>query len=196
MKIYLVRLKNTNVRWFDNEQDLTNFFINAPQRLDSYQVTILNAEVDTEMTGDKLFDVIQEQSNLDRKLNVVLGNEYADKVEKLIQLYEQFCKRNPWDKIKMTSNAQKVYEKLTTTPPEEKQFSKLMSSSCQRYLLYSVSDSVEWYEAMLDVYPKIKSLAETCEIEYVDPVTRGTSWRGGRTPVKMVKNFEKAKKIK
>jgi hypothetical protein len=180
MKIYLVRLKNTNVRWFDNDSDLTNFFINAPERLDSYQVTILNAEVDTKITGDKLFDAIQ----------------YVDKVEKLIQLYEQFCKRTPWDKTKMTTNAQKVYEKLTTTTPEEKQFYKLMSSSCQRYLLYSVSDSVEWYEAMLDVYPKIKGLAETCEIEYVDPVTRGTSWRGGRTPVKMVKNFEKAKKIK
>ena len=194
MKIYLVRLKKTNVRWFDNEQDLTNFFINATERLDSYQVTILNAEVESEWIGDKLFDAVKEQSELDRKLNVAIGDEYSDKVQKLIQLYEQFCKRAPWDKTKMTTNALKIYEKLTTTPTEEKQFSKLMSSSCQRYLLYSVSDSVEWYKAMLDVYPKIKGLGETCEIEYVDPVTRGTSWRGGRTPIKMIKNFEKAKK--
>lgn len=197
MKIYLVKKKKTNVRWFDNEQDLTNFFINAPERLDSYQVTILNAEVESEMSGDKLYDAIKEQSNLDRKLTVALGDEYAQKVQNLISKYEQYCRKTPWDKTKMTIEASKVYEKLTTTTPEEKQFSKVIKS-CLEYLLYSVgsqfTDSSEWYVSLLDVYPKIESLGETCRIEHVDPLTRGTSWGGGRVPKHLVKSFDKAKK--
>ena len=50
---------------------------------------------------------------------------------------------------------------------------------------------------LIDVNPKLatKPLSETCRTEYVDPVTRGTSWQGGRTSNNLVKSFEKAKKI-
>jgi hypothetical protein len=92
----------------------------------------------------------------------------------------------------MTINATKVYEKLIATSTEEKKFKKI-SASDLRYLLYCVSDSVEWYKALLDVYPQIRGLSKTRDIEYIDPITRATSWRGERTPVNMIKNFEKAK---
>jgi len=192
MKIYLVKRKKTNVRWFDSETELTEFLINAPENISEYQVTILSAEVESEWTADKLFDAIKEQSELDRKLTVTLGDEYASKVEKMILMFEKLCKKQPWDNSKMSLNALKVYEKLTTTPTEENKFKKISASNL-RYLLYCVSDSVEWYTALLDVYPQIKGLAETRDIEYIDPVTRGTYMRGERTPVKMIKNFEKAK---
>lgn len=195
MKFYLVRRNKKNIRWFDNDSDLIEFFINVPESINSYQVTILSAEVESEWSGDKLFDAIKEQSELDRKLTIALGDEYSIKVQRLIEMYKNLCNKTPWDKTKMTIEALKVYEKLITTEPEEIKFQKVVKS-CQRYLLYSVSDSVEWYSAILDVYPKIKSLDETCGVEYVDPVTRGTSWIGGRTPLKMVKNFEKAKNNK
>jgi hypothetical protein len=200
MKIYLVKRKKTNFRWFDNETDLTNFFINAPESLDSYQVTILNAEVDSEMTGDKLFNAIKEQSVLDTKLNVVLGDDYAQKVQNFIKAFEQWCPKTPWDKTKMTTDGLKVYEKLTTVPAEEKQFSKAFTS-CSEYLVYTIGsgyvDTSEWFKILIDIYPKIltKGLAETCQIEYVDPVTRGTRYTGQRTPTTTVKSFEKAKKL-
>lgn len=200
MKIYLVRRKKTNVRWFDNEQDLTNFFINAPERLDSYQVTVLTAEVDSDWTADKLFAAIKEQSELDRKLTVALGDDYAIKVQNFIEVYKQKCPKTPWDNTKMTSEATKVYEKLTTVSPEEKQFTKVLSS-CYDYLVYTIGsrwvDSSDWFKALIEVYPKLATaaLAETCRTEYVDPVTRGTSWSGGRTPKTVTQGLEKAKKI-
>lgn len=193
MKIYLVKRKNTNVRWFDNETDLTEFLINAPENISDYQVSTINAEVESEMNGSEIFNSLKEQNELDRKLTVALGDEYASKVQKMISLFEQLCKKQPWDKT-MTLNALKVYEKLTTTSTEEKKFKKISAPNL-RYLLYCVSDSVEWYKALLDVYPQIKGLAETRDIEYIDPITRGTSWRGERTPVNMIKNFEKAKAL-
>lgn len=200
MKIYLVRRKKTNVRWFDNEQDLNTFLINAPERLDSYQVTILSAEVESDWTGDKLFDAIKEQSELDRKLTVALGDEYALKVQKFIKLYQEKCPKAPWDKTKMTLEAAKVYQKLNTTEIEEKQFSKVINS-CLEYLVYTVGsrwvDSSDYLKALIEVYPKLATteLKETCRVEYVDPVTMGTSWSGGRTPNKLIKSFQKAKKL-
>lgn len=201
MKIYLVKRKKTNVRWFDNETDLTNFLINAPESLDSYQVTILNAEIDAEMTGDKLYDSIIEQSNLDRKLNMALGDEYAQKVQNFIQAFEKWAPKTPWDSTKLTPDGMKVYEKLTTVPAEEKQFMKVFSQ-CYEYLVYTIgskwTDSSEWFKALIEIYPKLATqpLAETCRVEYVDPVTRGTKYNGGRTSKYLLKSFEKAKKSK
>lgn len=200
MKIYLVRRKKTNVRWFDNEQDLTNFFINAPERLDSYQVTVLSAEVDSEWTADKLFDSIKEESKLDRKLTVALGDEYAIKVQNFIKFYEEKCPKAPWDKTKMTLEAAKVYQKLNTVTAEEKQFTKVLTS-CLEYLVYTVGskwvDSSDYLKALIEVYPKLATteLKETCRVEYVDPVTWGTSWSGGRTPNNLIKSLQKAKKL-
>ena len=36
MKIYLVKRKNTNIRWFDNDSDLTQFLINSPENINDY----------------------------------------------------------------------------------------------------------------------------------------------------------------
>lgn len=200
MKIYLVKRKKTNVRWFDNEQDLNDFLINAPERLNSYQVTILNCEVESEWTADKLFDAIKEQSELDRKLTVALGDEYAVKVQKFLEAFEKWAPKLPWDKTKLTFDGRKVYEKLATVPAEEKQFMKAFSKYYD-YLVYTIgskwADSSEWFLALFEIYPKLatEQLAETCRVEYVDPVTGGTSYDGGRTSKYALKSFEKAKKL-
>lgn len=193
MKIYLVRRKKTNIRWFDNEKDLSDFLINAPERVDSYNITTINSSIESEMSGDIVLDLIKKKNKIDSKISISLGDVYATKVNRLIESYEILAKRTPWNPKRMTDSALKVYEKLTTTPPTEKDFKKIGASNL-RYLTYCVSDSVEWYKNLLDVYPLIKKLGETCVTEYVDPVTYGTSWRGHRTPDKMIKNFEIAKK--
>jgi hypothetical protein len=95
MKIYLLKRKKTNVRWYDNQEDLTNFLINSPERLNTYQITILNAELESEFTGDSLLESIKEQSKLDTKISVALGDEFSQKVQNLIETYEKLCNKAP-----------------------------------------------------------------------------------------------------
>jgi hypothetical protein len=192
MKIYLVKRKKTNVRWFDNEHELTNFLINAPESIDSYQIITVDGTIESERTGELVLETIKVQTKLDTKISAALGDEFSQKVNTLIEMYKKLCKKAPWDNTKMSPSANDVYEKLTTTNPIEKDFKKIGSSN-MRYLIYCVSDSVEWFKALLDVFPGIKKLNETCDSEYIDPVTYGTRFSGHRTPINMIKNFEKAK---
>jgi hypothetical protein len=192
MKIYLVKRKRTNVKWFDNQEDLTNFLINAPERIDSYQIITIDGQIESEMAGDLVLTSIKEQTNLDTKLSITLGDEYSQKVNNLIDLYKKLCKKAPWDQTKMSPTAEKVYQKLIATPATEKDFKKISAANLE-YLVYNVSNSVEWFKTLLEVFPKINKLSETCRMEYVDKLTYGTQWLGGRTPKEIVKNFEKAK---
>ena len=195
MKIYLVRIKKRNTRWFDNEYDLTDFLVNSKKKPDNYTVTTADVKIESVADGEQILEAIKKQNITNLKINASLGNGYDSNVHKLIELYRGFSKKTPWDKTRMTLSASEVYNKLITTPHTEKEFKKIGASNL-RYLTYCVSDSVEWFRALLDVYPGIKKLKETCESEYVDPLTRGTLWRGHRTPEKMIKNFEKAKASK
>jgi hypothetical protein len=65
--------------------------------------------------------------------------------------------------------------------------------SNSEYLLYNVSDSVEWYQALLEVYG-FRKLYETCRIEKMS--IRGYyTFEGCRTPERMLTAFENAKEI-
>lgn len=191
MKIYLVKRKNTNIRWFDNDSDLTQFLINSPENINDYNVITIDATPESEMTGDMILNSIKEQNSLDTKLNVVLGDEYSQKVQNFIQMFKELAPKQPWDKDQIRTSAQKVLSELETTNPNKEDFSKVLKKN-SRYILYCVSNTVEWYKMVLSLYG-FKKLAETCESEYIDPVTRGSRWNGHRTPDIMIKNFEKAK---
>lgn len=191
MKIYLVKRKNTNIRWFDNDSDLTQFLINSPENINDYNVITIDATPESEMTGDMILNSIKEQNSLDTKLNVVLGDEYSQKVQNFIQMFKELAPKQPWDKDQIRTSAQKVLSELETTNTNKEDFSKVIKKN-SRYILYCVSNTVEWYKMVLSLYG-FKKLAETCESEYIDPVTRGSRWNGHRTPDIMIKNFEKAK---
>ena len=191
MKIYLVKIKNTNIRWFDNESDLTQFLINAPENIKDYNVITIDAKPESEMTGDLVLNSIKEENLIDTKLNAVLGDEYSQKVQKFIQMFKELAPKQPWDKNQIRTSAQKVLSELETTNPNKEDFSKVIKKN-SRYILYCVSNTVEWYKMVLSLYG-FKKLAETCESEYIDPITRGSRWDGHRTPDIMIKNFEKAK---
>ena len=191
MKIYLVKIKNTNIRWFDNESDLTQFLINTPENIKDYNVITIDAKPESEMTGDLVLNSIKEENLIDTKLNAVLGDEYSQKVQKFIQMFKELAPKQPWDKNQIRTSAQKVLSELETTNPNKEDFSKVIKKN-SRYILYCVSNTVEWYKMVLSLYG-FKKLAETCESEYIDPITRGSRWGGHRTPDIMIKNFEKAK---
>ena len=186
MKIYLVKRKNTNVRWFDNDADLTQFLTNAPERIDEYSITTVDATLESELTGDKILSSITEQIKLDTKINAVLGDDYSTKVQKFIDMFKELAPKR--------LSALKVIDQLETTEPTKDKFSKVVKKNSE-YILYNVSNSVEWYKVVLDVYG-FKKLSETCQTETINSVTKGSLWRGHRTPEIMIKNFEKAKSSK
>ena len=186
MKVYLIKRKQTNIRWFDNDVELTQFLTsekNKGEKISEYSVITVDATTESETTGDNILTQISEQIELDTKLNVVLGDEYAQNVQKFIELFNELATDVPSKKQLLTI--------LNSTPATKAEFSKVVKKH-QRYFLYNVSPTVEWYVAVLNVCT-FKKLTDTCEREYFDPVTRGSRWMGGRTPKNMLENFDKAK---
>ena len=106
-------------------------------------------------------------------------------------MFKELAPKQPWDKNQIRTSAQKVLSELETTNPTKENFSQVIKKN-SRYILYCVSNTVEWYKMVLSLYG-FKKLAETCESEYIDPITRGSRWDGHRTPDIKIKNFEKAK---
>jgi len=193
MKYYLVERKTNPNRWFDNQKDLTEFLINV---IVDEEVNILTIDGDVESVSSKQFlNGIKDEVRREGTLNVVFGDDYSQKVEILISKFKELAKRMPNDKTKLSPNSQKALDKLSICERNKEDFSKLVKS-LKNFLLYNVSDSVEWYSILLDVYP-FRKLDETCLTEVIDKNTFGIKWNGHRTPDKMITNFEKAKlKIK
>jgi hypothetical protein len=191
MKVYLVKLRNTNVRWFDSESELTKFLTDVSENIKDYIVTTIDATPESQMSGDKILKSIKEQIKIDSKINIVLGDDYSAKVQKFIEMFKELAPKSPFDVDKMRLSAVKVLDQLQSTQPTKEQFSKVVKKNSE-YILYNVSNSVEWYKSVLDVYG-FKKLAETCQTETINSVTKGSLWRGHRTPEIMIKNFEKAK---
>jgi len=200
MKVYLVKLRNTNVRWFDSESELTKFLTDVSENIKDYIVTTIDADPESQLSGDEILKSIKEQIKIDSKINIVLGDEYSAKVQKFIEMFQELAPKSPFDLDKMRLSALKVLEQLQTTAPTKQEFTKVVKKN-SKYILYNVSNSVEWYKTVLDVYG-FKKLADTCETETIDKVwaslterglVRGSMWRAHRTPEIMIKNFEKAK---
>lgn len=191
MKVYLVKLRNTNVRWFDSESELAKFLTDVSENIKDYVVTTIDATPESQLSGDEILKSIKEQINIDSKINIVLGDEYSAKVQKFIEMFKELAPKSPFDLDKMRLSALKVLEQLQSTEPTKQEFTKVVKKN-SKYILYNVSNSVEWYKTVLDVCG-FRKLAETCETETIDTVTRGSTWRGHRTPEIMIKNFEKAK---
>ncbi len=191
MKVYLVKLRNTNVRWFDSESELAKFLTDVSENIKDYVVTTIDATPESQLSGDEILKSIKEQINIDSKINIVLGDEYSAKVQKFIEMFKELAPKSSFDLDKMRLSALKVLEQLQSTEPTKQEFTKVVKKN-SKYILYNVSNSVEWYKTVLDVCG-FRKLAETCETETIDTVTRGSTWRGHRTPEIMIKNFEKAK---
>lgn len=191
MKVYLVKLRNTNVRWFDSESELAKFLTDVSENIKDYIVTTIDATPESQLSGDEILKSIKEQIKIDSKINIVLGDEYSAKVQKFIEMFKELAPKSPFDLDKMRLSALKVLEQLQSTEPTKQEFTKVVKKN-SKYILYNVSNSVEWYKTVLDVCG-FRKLAETCETETIDTVTRGSMWRGHRTPEIMIKNFEKAK---
>lgn len=187
MKIYLVEPIG---RFFNTEKELLKF-ITSECSSQKIQVKVVNCAIESETDGDVFFNSATTQIELDTKLNGILGDEYSQSVQKFIQMFKELAPKTPWDSSKIRSSASKVLDQLQITSPTKEDFSKVVKRNSE-YILYNVSDSVEWYKAVLNVY-SFRKLSDTCRTEKINSLTKGSHWDGHRTPEKMIKNFEKAK---
>lgn len=190
MKVYLVKRSGGVDRWFESQQELTNFLINTIGD-EECSITVLEGNSGDETSAKQFLKQLGDEIQRDSTINVVLGDEYSEKVKILISKFQKLAKRSPLNPTKLTPNGEKVLEKLMTTEQTKDEFSKVIKKNSE-FLLYNVSDTIEWYSILLDVYP-FKKLDECCRTEFVSKQTGGVKWNGHRTPDKMITNFEKAK---
>ena len=191
MKIYLVKRKFGTDRWFEKQKDLLKFLIET-NKDEEITITTVDATLESEQSRTQTIEQLQDQIQRDSAINTVLGDEFSEKAQRVITLFEKHATRCTWDQSQFTPRGKVVFDKLTTCPRTKTDFSKVVKSNSE-YLLYNVSDSVEWYQALLEVYG-FRKLYETCRIEKMS--IRGYyTFEGCRTPERMLTAFEKAKEI-
>jgi len=189
MKIYLLRHKKTNARWFDSQSDLANFLIGEGEAASQYTVKAIEAEAEGESDGKSILESILKSSERESAIDA-LTDEYAEKAHALVAMLKELAPKDPRNPGAIRSSAKRAIESLTVCEKTKESFSKAVKKNLE-YLLYSVSSSTKWYSAILEVYP-IKKLSETCRMESVHPLSKGIFESCCRTPEKMVKAFEKA----
>lgn len=189
MKIYLVKRKFGTDRWFEKQKDLLKFLIET-NKDEEITITTVDATLESEQSRTQTIEQLQDQIQRDSAINTILGDEFSEKAQRVITLFEKHATRCTWDQSQFTPRGKVVFDKLTTCPRTKTDFSKVVKSNSE-YLLYNVSDSVEWYQALLEVYG-FRKLYETCRIEKMS--IRGYyTFEGCRTPERMLTAFEKAK---
>jgi hypothetical protein len=191
MKIYLVKRKFGTDRWFEKQKDLLKFLIEN----DNEEITVItvDATLESEQSRTQTIEQIQDQIQRDSAINTVLGDEFSEKAQRVITLFEKHATRCTWDQSQFTPSGKVVFDKLTTCTRTKADFSKVVKSNSE-YLLYNVSDSVDWYKALLEIYG-FRKLYETCRIERLLYNSRYYTFEGCRTPERILTAFEKAKEI-
>lgn len=192
MKIYLAKRSFGPDRWFQSQQDLLKFLIEA-DRSESISVMTIDADPESTLDRNDAIRQLQDQIQRDSAISAVLGDEYADAAARVISLFEELAKRCPWDNG-FTERGRKVHAKLTTCERTKQDFGRIVKLNAE-YLLYNVSDTVEWYSALLDAYG-FRKMGEICRLEQLAQGTRYFRYDGCRTPQRMIDAFEMAKRQK
>lgn len=150
MKVYLLDVYDRGPRYFLDEKELISYLNNDDKRgnlIHKYTIKVIEAEVLEQATGKDYLEtyikVTSEKNIRESKLNAVLGDAYSIAVEKLIS----YIKENAPENIVK----QKFLEQIQLVPVEKKQLSKFIAKK-GNYLLYEVSNKVEYYQMLLAVH--------------------------------------------
>lgn len=136
---------NGSLKMFNDEKDLVKFLGSEKTKrknLKGISIKVAEIEVSEETNGSDYLDSYIESSNRQIKLNVVLGDDLSQKVNKFKTMFTELAKE---EVIK-----NRFLTQLETTPVDKKSLSKLFSSYVG-YLL-SVNESVEWYKTVLSIH--------------------------------------------
>jgi hypothetical protein len=182
------------VKIFSEEKDLIkylsgekskkiNFGGKFVSKLENIQIETVEIEVLESNIASNYLESYIETSNRNLKLNTVLGDEFATKIEKFKKLFLEFAKDDILKK--------RFLDQLETTPLEKKSLSKLISGWVG--YLFSVNDSVEWFRTILDIHNFRK-----IEDSYIREIfySNGTSrYLNVKTNESAKENFLKAKSL-
>lgn len=182
------------VKIFSEEKDLIkylagekskkiNFGGKFVSKLENIQIETVEIEVLESNIASNYLESYIETSNRNLKLNTVLGDEFATKIEKFKKMFLEFAKDDILKK--------RFLDQLETTPLEKKSLSKLISGWVG--YLFSVNDSVEWFRAILDIHNFRK-----IEDSYIREIfySNGTSrYLNVKTNESAKENFLKAKSL-
>jgi hypothetical protein len=182
------------VKIFSEEKDLIKYLAGEKSKqinlggkfvskLENIQIETVEIEVLESNIASNYLESYIETSNRNLKLNTVLGDEFATKIEKFKKLFLEFAKDDILKK--------RFLDQLETTPLEKKSLSKLISGWVG--YLFSVNDSVEWFRTILDIHNFRK-----IEDSYIREIfySNGTSrYLNVKTNESAKENFLKAKSL-
>ena len=135
-KIWYVKGKYGGGNWFKTEK---SFLSNV--REDDTREVLIYSLVDSGIAGEVKKSTITERDR-DDQLKTILGE--ADKYEEAIS-----CFRAKFDEIAQDTRGKRhILSTLKIIGLNKKEFSN-MASNNREYLLFEVSDSVEWYQILL-----------------------------------------------
>lgn len=135
-KIWYLKGRYGGGRWFKTEK---SFLSNV--REDDTREVLIYTLVDSGIAGEVKKSTITERDR-DDQLKTILGE--ADKYEEAIS-----CFRAKFDEIAQDTRGKRhILSTLKIIGLNKKEFSN-MASNNREYLLFEVSDSVEWYQTLL-----------------------------------------------
>jgi hypothetical protein len=190
MKVYLLDAYGRGPRYFTDEKSLISYLNNDNKRgepIQNHRITVLEAEIESTADGSTYlenYEKITREINLrESKLNTVLGDAYSIAVDKFINYIKENAKDNYMKRDFLKT--------LELVPVEKKEFSKFISN-CSDYLLYQVSDKVEYYKLLLAVH-NFRKINDRFTVYIYDKSGRICNYSSGRTPESNMKNFLLAK---
>jgi hypothetical protein len=191
MKVYLLDAYNRGSRYFTDEKALISYLNTDNKRgepIHKYQLRVLEAELELTTNGSSYLETYEkstrEQNQREAKLKAVLGDEYAIAVDNLLT----YIKENAKESIMK----EKFFESVSLVAIEKKEFSKFASKKSS-YLLYEVSDTVEYYKLLLAVHNFRKMEDRYYAVRY-DQYGREFNEGGWTKPLNKT-NFLKAKEL-
>jgi len=146
MKVYLLDTHGNGRKYFEDEDSLISTLMADKVKghnVDRYNITVLEANVESSASGIDYLSSFSDKNIRESKLSAVLGDDYAQKVDTLRNLVMDLATDS-----KLKSD---FISKMNTISVDKKVFGKFISNN-SNYLLYQVSNSVEWYESLLSVY--------------------------------------------
>lgn len=189
MILYLVHTFD-GVRVLYDEDSVVKFLTNEKinrKDISKYIIKTLEAEEKSNLSGSQLLENFQEVLSRDNKLDIMLGDEYAQKVQKLKEIIVNSD----------NSNRQKVafLTKLEITPFVKSSISKLLSGH-SNFILYefplSLEDSLDYYKLVLQLHGFRK-----IEDKFVREIYTSSGFVHSRgycvTPDRLITAFKKAK---
>lgn len=191
MLLYLV-YTNDSTRVFDVESAVAKFLTTEKlnhKDISKYKVTTFEASVKAVSTGTELLKNYSSTLVRDKKLDIMLGDEYAQNVQRLKNLIEEFGKDIP-QKTNFLS-------KLEITPFVKNSISKLLTGH-SNYILYEfpigLKNSVEYYKLVLKLH-KFRKI----DTKFVRELYNKSGYLHSRalcvTPERLVESFGQAKSV-